>query len=63
MGSAGAGALVERLRIHLLVVTAGLLAVSLFYAFVRRPTRRNKIVAVTSVVVAVAATIGALARS
>lgn len=56
MGTAGAGALVERLRIPLLVVTAALLAVSLYYAFVRRPTKRNKIVAATSVIVAAAAT-------
>ena len=46
----------ERLRIPMLGLTAILLSVSLYYAFVRRPTMRNKVVAFTSVAVAVAAT-------
>lgn len=46
----------ERLRIPMLGLTALLLSVSLYYAFVRRPTGRNKVVALTSVAVAIGAT-------
>jgi uncharacterized BrkB/YihY/UPF0761 family membrane protein len=62
VGGAGAGALVERLRIPMLIFTSTMVLFALYYAFVRRPTRRNQTVAVVSALVAVAATTFTLLR-
>jgi len=46
----------------MLGLTALLLSVSFYYAFVRRPTVRNKVVAFTSVAVALVATVWGWSR-
>ena len=52
----------ERLRIPMLIFTSTMVLFALYYAFVRRPTRRNQTVAVVSALVAVAATTFTLLR-
>ena len=56
LGSAAAGGFFDTWRWPLVGLTAVLLSVSLYYAFFRRPTRRNKIIFGAAVLVAAFAT-------
>lgn len=54
LGSSAAGAFVQGARPYLIPVTVALLGVAFFYAYVRRPSTRNKVLAWIATVVSAA---------